>query len=68
MISLIQYVDQTKLGASPDGDKFHVKNLHATVLDQMGLDPNPNGLTYFYSGLEQKLVGVEGAQPIKGLV
>ena len=55
-----------ELGANPDGDKFHVKQLHATVLNQMGLDPNK--LSYFYSGLDQKLVGVEGAEPIKGLV
>ena len=30
---------------------------------QMGVDPNR--LTYFYGGLDQKLVGVEGAEPIK---
>ena len=28
----------------------------------MGL--NPNHLSYFYRGLEQKLAGVEGAEPI----
>ncbi len=54
-----------ELGANPDGAKYHVKNLHATVLNQMGLDPNK--LSYFYGGLDQKLVGVEGAEPIKGL-
>jgi hypothetical protein len=47
-------------------DRFHVKNLHATVLQQMGLDPNK--LTYFYGGLDQKLVGVEGAEPIKQII
>jgi hypothetical protein len=47
-------------------DRFHVKNLHATVLHQMGLDPNH--LTYFYGGLNQKLVGVEGAEPIKQVI
>jgi hypothetical protein len=47
-------------------DRFHVKNLHATVLHQMGLDPNH--LTYFYGGLDQKLVGVEGAEPIKQII
>ena len=52
-----------ELGSSAVRDRFHVKNLHATVLQQMGLDPN--GLTYFYGGLDQKLVGVEGADPIK---
>ncbi|MAT80134.1 MAG: hypothetical protein CMJ29_01580 [Phycisphaerae bacterium] len=45
---------------------LHVKNLHATILRQMGLDPN--ALTYFHAGLEQKLVGVEGAQPIHELI
>jgi hypothetical protein len=32
----------------------------------MGLDPNH--LSYFYAGLDQKLVGVEGASPIPGLL
>ncbi len=32
----------------------------------MGLDPEK--LTYFYGGLDQKLVGVEGAEPIKALL
>ena len=27
-------------------DRFQVKHLHATVLNQVGLDPNP--LSYFY--------------------
>jgi hypothetical protein len=36
------------------------------VLRQMGLDPNK--LAYFYNGLDQKLVGVEGAEPIKQII
>jgi hypothetical protein len=40
--------------------------LHATVLHQLGLDPNK--LTYFYGGLDQKLVGVEGAEPIRKII
>ncbi len=47
-------------------NRYHVKNLHATVLHQMGLDPNK--LSYFYGGLDQKLVGVEGAEPIKQVI
>ncbi len=47
-------------------DKFQVKHLHATILHQMGLDPNH--LTYFYSGLKRKIVGVEGAGIIKQVV
>jgi hypothetical protein len=51
-----------ELGSAAVKDRFHVKNLHATILHQLGLDPNR--LTYFYGGLDQKLVGVEGAEPI----
>ena len=45
---------------------FHVKSLHATVLHCLGLDPNR--LSYFFGGLDQKLVGVEGAQPIRAVM
>ncbi|MBA4065368.1 MAG: DUF1501 domain-containing protein [Isosphaera sp.] len=55
-----------ELGNNAVEGRFHVKNLHATVLHQMGLDPNR--LTYFYGGLDQKLVGVEGADPIKEII
>lgn len=51
-----------ELGSAAVRDRFHVKHLHATVLHCMGLDPNH--LSYFYNGLDQKLVGVEGAEPI----
>ena len=51
-----------ELGSKAVEDRFHVKNLHATILQLMGLDPN--GLSYFFGGLDQKLVGVEGAEPI----
>ena len=45
---------------------FHVKNLHATILNQLGLDPNR--LSYFYGGLDQKLVGVEHVDPIRQII
>ena len=45
---------------------MHVKRLHATVLHQLGLDPNR--LAYFYGGLDRKLVGVEGAEPIAEVI
>ena len=60
-------VGQTdELGSAGVEDRFHVKNLHATILHQMGLDPNR--LSYFYNGLDQKLVGVEGAEPIRQVI
>jgi hypothetical protein len=55
-----------ELSSAAIGDRFHVKNLHATVLHQMGLDQDK--LTYFYGGLDQKLVGVEGAEPINQII
>jgi uncharacterized protein (DUF1501 family) len=56
-------VGQTdELGSAAVVDRFHVKSLHATALTLLGLDPMR--LTYFYGGLDQRLVGVEGAEPI----
>jgi hypothetical protein len=60
-------VGQTdELGSAAVENPFQVKHLHATVLTQLGLDPNR--LSYFYNGLNQKLVGVEGAQPIQQII
>lgn len=57
-------VGQTdELGAAAVENRFHVKRLHATILSLMGLDPN--GLTFFHGGLDESLVGVEGAEPIR---
>ena len=55
-----------ELGSAAVEDPFHVKHLHATILHQLGLDPNQ--LSYFYNGLDQKLVGVEGAEPIRKII
>lgn len=55
-----------ELGNKAVTDRFHVKNLHATILHQMGL--NPNKLSYFFGGLDHKLVGVEGAEPIRQII
>jgi hypothetical protein len=55
-----------ELGSAAVEDRFHVRNLHATILTQLGFDPN--ALTYFYGGLDQKLVGVEGAEPIGSII
>jgi hypothetical protein len=46
-------------------NKVHISNLHATILWSLGLDPER--LTYFHNGLEEKLTGVEGARVMKEL-
>jgi hypothetical protein len=55
-----------ELGAAAVDDPFHVKRLHATILNQLGFDPNR--LSYFHSGLDQKLVGVEHVEPIRQII
>ena len=55
-----------ELGAAAVSDRLEVKNLHATILDRLGLDPER--LTFFQGGLDQKLVGVEGAEPIRQII
>ena len=55
-----------ELGYRAVDKPFHVKHLHATMLNQLGLEPDR--LTYFYGGLDQKLVGVEGAEPIREIM
>ncbi|MFK7735592.1 MAG: DUF1501 domain-containing protein [Pirellulaceae bacterium] len=55
-----------ELGAAAVEKPLHVKNMHATILQQLGLDPNH--LSYFYSGLDQKLVGVEHVDPIHEVI
>ena len=62
----VAHGETDELGAAAVGETLHVRNMHATVLDRMGLDPN--NLSYFYGGLDQKLVGVEGAKPIHGIM
>ena len=51
-----------ELGSAAVEDRFHVKHLHATILHQLGLDPNR--LSFFFSGLNQRLTGVEEVEPI----
>src|SRR5262245_29346735 len=46
-----------ELGFEGVEDRFHVSDLHATILQLMGFDYRR--LTYFYNGLDQRLTGVE---------
>ena len=60
------YGTTDELGSAAVENPMHVKNLHATILHQMGLDPNQ--LSYFYGGLDQRLVGVEDVEPIHDII
>lgn len=62
----ISYGATDELGSAAVENRLHVRQLHATALHLLGLDPNR--LTYFFGGLDQRLVGVEGAEPIHEII
>ena len=47
-------------------DPVHFRDLHATLLHQLGLDHNQ--LTFKYQGLDQKLTGVEPAKIVTDIL
>lgn len=47
-------------------DPVHVRDLHATLLHQLGVDHNK--LSFPYQGLDRRLTGVEPAQVVKGIL
>jgi hypothetical protein len=47
-------------------DRHHIRDLHATLLQLMGL--NHEQLTYFYGGLNHKLTGVQEAHVIREIL
>ncbi len=60
-------VGQTdELGSVAVERRLEVKDLHATILHQLGI--NANELSFFHGGLDEKLVGVEDVQPIRELI
>ena len=62
----VSYGSTDEIGSAAVENRLHVRNMHATILNQMGLDPNR--LSYFFSGLDQKLVGVEHVEPIHDII
>ncbi len=60
------YGETDDIGHEAVVNRHHVRDLHATILHQMGFDPQK--LTYFYGGLEQRLTGVQGGEVISGIL
>jgi hypothetical protein len=46
-----------EIGFAAVEDRYHVRDLHATILQLMGLDHRL--LTYFHQGLDQRLTGID---------
>ncbi len=60
------YGETDELGGEAVQDRHHVRDLHATLLFLLGLDHE--ALTYYYGGLDRKLVGVIEPRLIKGIL
>ncbi len=55
-----------ELGYSTVKDPVHVRDLHATLLQQFGIDHSR--FTKRFQGLEYRLTGVEPAKPVDGIL
>ena len=55
-----------ELGFNVVENPVHVRDLHATILHQLGLDHTK--LTYRFQGLDQRLTGVEEAHVIREII
>ena len=62
----ISYGETDEIGFEAVVNRHHVRDLHATILHLMGFDPNK--LTYFFGGLDQRLTGVNGGEVIEGIL
>lgn len=62
----IVYGESDEFSYKPVRDPVHVRDFHATILHQLGLDHNR--LTFRYQGLDQKLTGTTPAKVVRGLI
>ena len=62
----VGYGETDELGYHAEKDVVHVRDLHATMLHQLGIDHNRFSVKH--QGLDMKLTGVEKARVIKGIV
>ena len=60
------YGETDEIGQEAAVHRHHIRDLHATILHLCGFDHTR--LSYFYSGLDQKLTGVLDAEPIHGVM
>ena len=60
------YGETDELGEKAAVNRHHVRDLHATILELMGLDHET--LTYLYGGLDRRLTGVVPAKVIRGVL
>jgi len=62
----LTYGETDELGYKPAVDPVHVRDIHATMMHQLGIDHSK--LTYRFQGLDNRLTGVEHAKVLKKLL
>ena len=62
----ISYGATDELGYHAVENVVHVRDLHATMLNQLGIDHNR--FSYPFQGLDMRLTGVEEARVVKELL
>lgn len=62
----ISYGETDEFSYNVACDPVHVRDFNATILHQLGIDHNR--LTFPFMGLDQKLVGVEDAHVVEGIL
>ena len=62
----VTYGETDELGFNATEDIVPTYDMHATILHLMGLDCNK--LSFKFQGLDQKLIGVEPAKVVKGIL
>ena len=62
----ISHGETDEIGYNAVLDKVQARDLHATILHQLGLDPLK--LTYPYQGLNQRIVGVKPCRVLKEIL
>ncbi|MCA9129210.1 MAG: DUF1501 domain-containing protein [Planctomycetales bacterium] len=60
------YGETDELGYNATVDRTHVRDLHATILQQLGIDHQR--LTFRHQGLDMRLTGVEPAHVLRGIL
>ena len=62
----VTWGETDELGFNVAHDKVHVRDLHATILHQLGFDHEQ--LTHRFQGLDARLTGVEQANVVEGIL
>ena len=62
----ISYGETDEFSYNVTKDPVHVRDLHATIFHQLGIDHNK--LVFPYQGLDQKLTGVEDAHVVRDVI